>query len=533
MFYVYIMGIPSYFSYIIKNYPNILKKFNKTCLTVDNLFLDSNSIIYDSMREIDYNGNNDDFEKKLVNAVCNKIESYIQQISPRNTLHISFDGVAPVAKLNQQKNRRYKSWFINNYDNNSKPQWNSASITPGTEFMNKLNLQVRYHFRKPKMHGVSKIIVSGSDIPGEGEHKIFDYIRSNSNTINTQTSVIYGLDADLIMLTINNLSYCENMYLFRETPDYIKSIDKSLDPNFMYVIDIPEFKKYLNQYLNNDKEPSTLEQKQKVFDYIFLCFMLGNDFLPHFPALNIRTNGMDILLETYRNVLGNSNKNIINNGQIVWKNFRVLVKELANNEEVNIIYEYKMRNKQEKRPIILDDNASKFDKEMLHIPMKEREVEKYINPEDEYWEIRYYDMLFDVNINDDIRKKISINYLQGLEWTWKYYSSGCIDWRWYYNYHYPPLLIDLFKFIPYFDTILIDEKVPNPVSETFQLSYVLPKESLYLLPKKIENLLLKKYSELYESNYDFEWAYCKYFWECHVNFPIINIDDMQKKLLQA
>ena len=337
MFYVYIMGIPSYFSYIIKNYPNILKKFNKTCLTVDNLFLDSNSIIYDSMREIDYNGNNDDFEKKLVNAVCNKIESYIQQISPRNTLHISFDGVAPVAKLNQQKNRRYKSWFINNYDNNSKPQWNSASITPGTEFMNKLNLQVRYHFRKPKMHGVSKIIVSGSDIPGEGEHKIFDYIRSNSNTINTQTSVIYGLDADLIMLTINNLSYCENMYLFRETPDYIKSIDKSLDPNFMYVIDIPEFKKYLNQYLNNDKEPSTLEQKQKVFDYIFLWFMLGNDFLPHFPALNIRTNGMDILLETYRNVLGNSNKNIINNGQIVWKNFRVLVKELANNEEVNII----------------------------------------------------------------------------------------------------------------------------------------------------------------------------------------------------
>jgi len=529
------MGIPSYFSHIIKNYPNILQKFNNANFNIDNLFLDCNSIIYDSIREIEYTGNNDEFEKKLINAVCNKIEGYIQQIKPRNTVYISFDGVAPVAKLNQQKNRRYKSWFMNNYDkSNSVPTWNSSSITPGTEFMNNLNLQVKYNFRNPKVHCVNKIIVSGSDNVGEGEHKIFEYIRSNVDVILPQKTVIYGLDADLIMLTINNLSYCENMYLFRETPDYIRSIDKSLDPNYMYVIDIPMFKNHLNLYLNNNKEPTSIEEKNKISDYIFLCFMLGNDFLPHFPALNIRTNGIDILLETYRNVLGNSNKNIINNQQqIIWKNFRILVKELANNEENNIIYEYKIRNKQEKKHFVLDDNASKFDKEMLHIPIKEREVEKYINPEDEYWEDRYYDMLFDVKINDDLRKKISLNYLQGLEWTWKYYSSGCIDWRWYYNYHYPPLLVDLVTYIPYFDTILVDEKPTNPVSEIFQLSYVLPRESLYLLPKKIESVLLKKYSELYETNYHFEWAYCRYFWECHVNFPNVNISDMQEKVLEV
>ena len=362
------MGIPAYFSHIIKNYPNILQKFQKKFL-VNNLFLDSNSIIYDCLRDIEYSGNNNDYERKLINAVCKKIETYIQQIAPTNIVYISFDGVAPVAKLNQQKNRRYKSWFIQQYEPRNKPSWDSTAITPGTEFMNKLNLQIRYHFRTPIPFKVKKVIISGSDIPGEGEHKVFEYIRENSE-IKEQKTVIYGLDADLIMLTINNLSYCKNMYLFRETPDFIKSIDKSLDPNFLYVVDIPQFKEQLVYYLNNDKIPEEDVEQNRVYDYIFMCFMLGNDFLPHFPALNIRTNGINILMETYRNVLGNSRKNIIKDGKIIWKNFKLLVKELADNEENYIRDEFRLRNKQEKRPIIVDEEASKFDKEMLHGPSK-------------------------------------------------------------------------------------------------------------------------------------------------------------------
>ena len=102
------MGIPSYFSYIIKNYPNILKKFQKNFsqkeTIFNNLFLDSNSIIYDSMRDIEYKHNdNNTFERNLISAVCKKIEDYIQQISPNELVYIAFDGVAPVAKLNQQK----------------------------------------------------------------------------------------------------------------------------------------------------------------------------------------------------------------------------------------------------------------------------------------------------------------------------------------------------------------------------------------------------------------------------------------------
>ena len=522
------MGIPAYFSHIIKNYPKIIQKFQKKN-AIQHLYLESNSVVYDAMRTIEYKGNNDEFERKLVNAVCKKIETYIQQISPSHLAYIAFDGVAPVAKLNQQKNRRYKSWFINQYEKSDKQVWNSTAITPGTDFMNKLNLQVRYHFRKPTDFNVKKIIISGSDYPGEGEHKIFEYIRDNTKELKDMKVVVYGLDADLIMLTINHLRYCEKMYLFRETPDFIKSIDKSLDPNMMYVIDIPEFKNNLVYYLNNDKEPTCVEEENRVYDYIFLCFLLGNDFLPHFPAINLRTGGMDIIMETYRTILGNGNKNIIENGKIVWKNLRLLIKDLASNENSYIECDYHLRNKQEKRPLKIEEDASKFDKEMLHAPTKERAVERYINPSESFWETRYYDMLFDVDINDEWRKKISLNYLEGLEWTWKYYSTGCIDWRWTYKYHYPPLLKDLLKFVPYFDTEFIEEKTEkNPVTDLVQLSYVLPKESLNLLPKRVEAKLLQQYGHLYKTDYEFKWAYCKYFWECHVEFPSIEIEDLER-----
>jgi 5'-3' exonuclease len=479
------------------------------------------------MRTVDYVGDNDDFERKLINAVCKKIETYIQQISPSHLLYIAFDGVAPVAKLDQQKNRRYKSWFINQYEKTGPSVWNSTAITPGTDFMNKLNLQVRYHFRKPSSFNVKQIVISGSDYPGEGEHKIFEYIRDNTKEMKEMKTVIYGLDADLIMLTINHLHYCENMYLFRETPDFIKSIDNSLDPNLMYVIDIPEFKTNLVYYLNNDTKPTSSVEHNRVFDYIFLCFLLGNDFLPHFPAVNLRTGGMEVLMETYRNVLGKTKKNIINDGKIVWKNLRLLLKELSEHEDAHIQADFKKRSKHEKRPVRIEENMSKFDKDMLHAPTKEREVEKYINPMEPFWESRYYDMLFDVDIDDDWRKRISLNYLEGLEWTWKYYSTGCVDWRWTYNYHYPPLLSDLLKYVPYFDTELVDEKEKNPVTEIVQLSYVLPKNSLYLLPKRIEARLTQKLGDMYREDYEFEWAYCKYFWECHVKYPVVKIDELE------
>ena len=93
------MGIPSYFVHVVKNHKKIIKRFKKTDILIDNLYIDSNSIIYDALHKIEYKNDNNTFEKKLIIMVCEKISYYIDLIGPQQRVLIAFDGVAPVAKL--------------------------------------------------------------------------------------------------------------------------------------------------------------------------------------------------------------------------------------------------------------------------------------------------------------------------------------------------------------------------------------------------------------------------------------------------
>jgi 5'-3' exonuclease len=158
--------------------------------------------------------------------------------------------------------------------------------------------------------------------------------------------------------------------------------------------------------------------------------------------------------------------------------------------------------------------------------MRERDIEIYINPNEKGWEQRYYRSLFDIEIDDSRRKEICINYLEGLEWTMKYYTSGCPDWEWNYKYDYPPLLCDLIKYVPYFDTTFITTKKSLPVSPYVQLSYVLPRSSMYLLPDSIHRALLKTRPEWYRNDFTLVWAFCKYIWESHVKMTEIDINEL-------
>jgi len=527
------MGIPSYFSYIVKNHPSIIRKYFSHSLSVDNIYLDCNSIIYDVYHKMasDSSALSDGIVISIIKNVILKIEEYISIIQPINTVIIAFDGVAPVAKLEQQRSRRYKSWYQNEVSRmifkKDKPDpWNTTAITPGTKFMAELNNMISRHFNADSFtkYKVKNIIVSGSNHVGEGEHKLFDYIRSNSLKHLSETTVIYGLDADLIMLSINHLPICPKIYLFRETPHFIQSIDSSLEPEANYFLDIPELTQAIISYMNNDRVFTV----SKVYDYIFLCFFLGNDFLPHFPAINIRTGGVDKMMEAYRATVGKTNDFITDGKTIKWNNLRKVVSHLASLEEEFYIKEHLLRNKKEKYYLSDTTPEEKF-KKFEATPNYDREMEKFINPVKPFWQSRYYRGLFSIksDSNDEQKRDIAINYLQGLEWTMKYYTTGCPDWRWRYKYCYPPLLQDLIKYIPVFETEFVPFKPANPVSEIVQLCYVLPRTSLQLLPPKLYHELLRRYDHWYKGDCDYVWSYCRYFWESHVEMNEINIEELE------
>jgi len=510
------MGIPAYFIHIVKNYPNIIKKYLKEHLTVSNLYMDCNSIIYDAVRNIlETNINNKNISRSIISQVILKIENYISVISPTQNVIIAFDGVCPIAKMSQQRNRRYKSNISSSIQksyNENKPlteDFNTTCITPGTEFMESLNSSINFYFTQPyiiQKYNSLNIIISTSDEPGEGEHKIFQYIRNNPMEHTGFNTIIYGLDADLIMLSINHLNICPDIFLYRETPEFIKSIDNSLEPNESYLLNISELSKSTHIQYN---------------DYIFLCFFLGNDFLPHFPALNIRTGGIDKLLNAYKATI-KDNENLIVGKIIQWKNVRKLVAFLLSQEEEFIKKEMKMRDKKEKIMYPNETPQDKFRK-FEASPQYIRDMEKYINPFNDGWQSRYYNTLFNCDNTKENTSQISINYIEGLEWTMKYYSVDCPDWTWCYKYNYPPLLQDLYNSIPYNETNFIIDKPSNPVSPITQLCYVMSRESLQFLPKKLQKYLIENIGFFYPEQVDFVWCYCRYFWESHVILPEIPI----------
>lgn len=572
------MGIPSYFLQIVKKYKNIIKNTAYLHGTVDNFYADCNGIIYDVIRSITFeNKNIDAYEIEVIVAVCNKIQYYIDVFEPKDKVIVAFDGVAPVAKLNQQRERRYKSWLTGDLQkriekkNASKKSslslsvetstfWNTSSITPGTAFMKKLNLQVTEYFKSNP-----KVLVSTSDVCGEGEHKMFQHIRELADEHKNKTTIIYGLDADLIMLCLNHLHISERIFLYRETPEFVKSVDNTLDQSAQYYVDIPELAQSIIKYMNGmhdqqDQISAKIEfqsEKCRMFDYIFICFMLGNDFMPHFPALNIRTGGIDTLLDAYRRTIGsNPGEYIICfhepslDYKINWTNYKRFIEYLADREDELVRKEYKRRDRTQQLQGMhssgykssntnCNDVVSEWSTEELPAsmdelnmcPVKYREKEKQINPFTENWEQRYYSTLFHVKITASVCKNICMNYLQGMEWTFKYYSSGCIDWRWSYKYHYPPLLKDLCQFIPdtpYHDFLQVME--PCPIRDVVQLCYVLPRPSLHLLPRQVHESLSKhpNFSSMYATNHHMNWSFCKFFWECHSEMPDLDIRELEE-----
>ena len=540
------MGIPSFFSYIIKQHSGVLLGLHNHPQTFARLYMDCNSILYDCYHSIPQTETLESIESILLQRTGDKIAKYILDIHPSQTVYIAFDGVAPIAKMEQQRTRRYKSWFetvlTNKIEQKSTPidcTKTTSMFTPGTAFMDKLSLYMKTKFLgQESKYGVEQIIVATPDEPGEGEHKLYTHLRRYPTD---EPCAIYGLDADLLMLSLFHIPYCANMYIFREAPQFAQVIDIK-DQNEPIFIDVAKLGRSISQEMRcGDPDP------HRMYDYVFLCFLLGNDFLPHFPSLNIRTSGINILLDTYRAVIGNKKGCfLVTKTTIQWREFSRLVAELAKHEKDYICQEYAVRKRWDKVPPQLQ--PKKTPKMRLDLfqntPVLYREKERFINPHEKGWEERYYQTLFaecdNAHIEPDrkidyIKQNVCVNYLEGLDWVFHYYLLGEVNWEWKYNYHYPPLLKDLAPIIPrHTATRFLADKETHPVSAHVQLAYVLPPIYHHLLPAHLSKEEYRQYYDGYTLNHDglpildFEWSFCRYFWESHIHLPRIPLEILKR-----
>jgi 5'-3' exoribonuclease 1 len=472
------MGIPSYFFQLMKRHKQVISQYNST-IKVDNLYLDSNSIIYDVVHSMTDSLSKHEFEEEVISRVCLKLLSYLQMIQP-SRVFIAFDGVPPKAKMKQQRERRYKGWLTSQWLNEKK-LWDTVQITPGTAFMKRLDQQLVQFFEPYRSQYIEFYLSTSSEI-GEGEHKLFNFIRDHPDKHREQHTMIYGLDSDLIILSLNHLSICQHISLLREAPAFnVKEKEKK---NQLNTLDINQLSDCITEIIGKDR----------LQDYIFMTLLLGNDFMPHFPALNLRTTGMDTLLHTYVECM--QDKPMFQ-CEIQWDNVRHFISSLANKEHTLFMEEHASRNKR------IVDNTT-LEKRVNNLPMLKREKEYIICPTKTDWQKRYYEELFQPNI---VIEEVCTNYVQMMDWNMRYYTSGCTNWTLYYHYAYPPLLEDLTKHIPLSQQIVEDKTV---LSSDELLEYVLPPALMFYADKPTFTTKIKEPKLV--------WSYCTYLWEAHVEY---------------
>ena len=491
---------------------------------MEHLYMDCNSIVYDVYRSIlqeNSESNPDPSFDEIIDGILHAITEIVRMIAPSHTVFIAFDGVAPMAKMKQQKMRRLRAIASSSSASSSTsnhPQFQTYMITPGTRFMHVLSK--RLHEVIATISSSISVVISTADAAGEGEHKITEHMRTHHHP--EHTVAIYGLDSDLIMLALYHRHLFRNIFVFREAPEFFKSsIPITFQhPNEPYFIDINAFTHSIGQEM---KHKTSLDTANKYTSYVFLCFLLGNDFLPHFPSINLRTNGIQILMDTFFHLPEKHTRLIVwepNTKKINWEAFSVFIHGLAKNEHQLMMYEYQLRDKQTRRYYTETTEADK-ELSLNQAPIQLRGEELYISPAHVGWEIRYYKVLFHwKHPSEEQIRQVCINYLQGLEWVFRYYSTGCPDWRWKYAYDYPPLLTDLYRYMPhtgfqsFFSASTSIVHMPCTIQE--QMAYVLPAkakwgENMFDTAEQYENEL---YQETQHGRQ--QWAFCKYMWESHI-----------------
>lgn len=520
------MGIPSFYRHLVKTNPTLIKKNHDGKAAV--LALDLNCAIYHCLAKLQKKTPYDpesrlDFENRLIQSVIQYIVKLRDHVQPTDLLYIAVDGVVPIAKIRQQRLRRFKSVWMGTEELKIKGSggigWDRNAITPGTEFMDALTKRLETWAKSVLS---VKTIVSGVYETGEGEQKIMSYLREN---VPSGQVIVYGLDADLIVLCLwHRNHYGWSFKLLREEVEMTGGVklDSFNEENFLY-FDIDELCKVLAN-----------KWSVGIRDFVGIMTFLGNDFVPHGMTMCIREDGIDRLMEilvgigkplivlvdgrwSYDMIVLNKILDIVGAKEAQW-----IKSGVAKKLKMSCHSYSKGKGQVE---------VTEIDKQMMalnNLPLNwkvERCMVDYSEDtgfvlRDDWQQTYYKEFLWSAEPDATVKQ-----WLFGCQWVLDYYT-GCkkVDMLWYYPWYLPPLFSDINRVCKGVTSICsldtTEDNGVNPIDAKAQLLMVLPIESYRLLPSKMRSLAFK-HPEYFPKEWGFFSAGRRQLWECEPLLPII------------
>lgn len=404
-------GIPKLFRWLVDLYPVVIESVGEgisgsKAMVVDNFYLDMNGIIHTCTHSSDdklYKTN----EREMFQKIFSYTDRLYKLVRPSQKMFLAIDGVAPRAKMNQQRSRRFRSSkereaLISEYvaKEGKLPEgesFDSNCITPGTDFMYRLGIAFRrwiaYKMETdPFWQSGAEVVFSGADVPGEGEHKIMDFIRAEKAALGDSyrpgqlRHCMYGLDADLIMLSLvthepffvllrekikvrkqnrDAMTYSQEDFELLEISLLRKMLEQhfkgiGMKANTARFIDpkgpsgsaanVNAYDKYMQLTEENQegvsddsdappaRSPSSTWTKEKfdvdriIDDFVFMCFLIGNDFLPCLPHLDIADGSLSLMMNIYKDILPSLGGYLTDKNKLHFYRTELFIQEVARRE---------------------------------------------------------------------------------------------------------------------------------------------------------------------------------------------------------
>ena len=513
------MGIPSYYKRLVERFPRLVRKGFKT-IDSDILLMDFNCLIYQCLRDKGMPAYTAESRAAWERALLEGVKEYTRKVwataGKPSKVFIGVDGVVPMAKIRQQRLRRFKSRWLAATEVEAglrkEESWDTNAITPGTEFMEKLGVALRDLASKH-----TGWAVSAADEPGEGEQKLMAWVRANRNLVAKKRVVVYGLDADLIVLsligTAKEVPSVAEWNLLRELTEFE---GKSSPDDVFACLDIVQLLGILTA--NRGMSPADY-----VLEYTCGMSFLGNDFLPHSLSVRMKDGGHETMSYTL-DALHKAGLRLVIDGVVQRQACLELVRRWAVDEEVAI--ERGFDQKYKMRPMPPRNERERLMADVENLPIRLRAESCLWGRAGLFpgwWNTYRREWL-----KEATEAQVGAQYELGLQWIMDYYLGRPVSYSWYFPWSVPPLWADLVGQFAAGSAGLAAPEPSSPVAPQEQLAMVLPMSSWWLVRNPKLRALPLAAPVFWPKSFGFFSAGRRWLWECEPEIPVMGVERLRQ-----